>query len=297
MHVSEAALIGGFAADDPSFDAVGSLSRARSDTHQPLELICTGTLIGPNAVLTAKHCAREMSEGQSYVFSIGPDALAPRRSVPIASVEQAPGDAGGWNQIGPDVAVLRLAEPIADPQPIRIDALPVREIGAIFLGVGFGVRNAELDRGLRRAGPLHLRATSGFTYGALLGGFEAYYLWYTGKPLPPACGELEADGGVPELPAECPAQQMVIEHYRRTRLEEAGEMVLGATADDAQPCHGDSGGPLLRRDSHNELRIYAVASGGIGSRSQRCDFGAVYAGFTQPIQAFIHRAAGQDACR
>jgi V8-like Glu-specific endopeptidase len=49
-------------------------------------LLCTGTLVGPAAVLTAKHCAllgASMPETR-FVFAVGPDAFGPDAIYPIS---------------------------------------------------------------------------------------------------------------------------------------------------------------------------------------------------------------------
>lgn len=78
--------------------------------------------------------------------------------------------------------------------------------------------------------------------------------------------------------------------YDTTVLDEGYEVFVGGVAGDAQPCYGDSGGPLLRRNAAGELVAYGVASGVVVSREQACDFGAVYATFGPGVLEFVEQS-------
>jgi hypothetical protein len=78
--------------------------------------------------------------------------------------------------------------------------------------------------------------------------------------------------------------------YDTTVLDEGYEVFVGGAKGDAQPCYGDSGGPLLRRNTAGELVVYGVTSGGLGSQAQVCDFGAVYATFGPGVLEFVEES-------
>ncbi|MCZ7682694.1 MAG: trypsin-like serine protease [Sandaracinaceae bacterium] len=121
--------------------------------------LCTGTLIAPNVVLTAKHCVQAPGATAPYPitsFTVGVgDRVGATRDYRVRYVETTPGayESGSLGLrgaiFGIDVAVLILREPIADvtPIPIRRDR-PDDRIGQPFTAIGFG-RRPDGDSGLK----------------------------------------------------------------------------------------------------------------------------------------------------
>jgi Trypsin len=128
---------------------------------------CTGSLIAPNLVLTARHCVSEVSgegivcsrftqNGTTYEpsvsaapynagsFLVTTDAVIGQNSrfTRVANV-WVPDNTTGQPMCGRDIALLRLSSNITTVAPIepRIDIAP--RIGDIFTASGFGATNAR----------------------------------------------------------------------------------------------------------------------------------------------------------
>ncbi|HET6280783.1 MAG TPA: trypsin-like serine protease [Polyangia bacterium] len=276
-------LIGGFAANDPTLDAIGSLV---VQTPFGNFQFCGATVIAPESVLTAKHCAQLIpliySSGDKLVFSLGPNVLAPRRTVEIVGFELAPGDMGGFVGVGRDAAVLHLDSPITDVQPVDIAQLNDGHVGLPFAAIGYGIRDNTAANGERRLGKQTLRSRHGKILETMFGSFENFFDWFlTGKA--PA---LAARPGLGQPPSP---EDLARQLYDETVLLEDYEIVTGGAPGDAQPCFGDSGSSLIRR-RNGRFVSYGVVSGGVGSVDSICDLGAVYASFGPEVFDFIQTA-------
>lgn len=181
-------LIGGFPANDPSLNAVGSLGVWND--YWSYDPFCTATLIGKQTVLTAKHCTEVFQQAMMYGyhvgFGIGPNGLSPQRVVEVVDIETAPGDQGGFVGYGHDVGVLHLAEKVTDIEPLTFQPVPANSVGKTFTAMGYGIRDNAQNYGIRRVGTVTMQATQGRVFEVMFGSFDAFYQWYWGEPLPTA---------------------------------------------------------------------------------------------------------------
>ena len=112
--------------------------------------LCSGTLITPSVVLTAKHCvqnpgATAPSAPSSFVVGFGSRVFS-GTTARVRAVYTTPGvwEEGGFTGlsgaiVGVDVAVMVLAAPVTAVTPIPIDRRPASElVGMPFTATGFG---------------------------------------------------------------------------------------------------------------------------------------------------------------
>jgi V8-like Glu-specific endopeptidase len=98
--------------------------------------MCTGTLVAPNMVLTAAHCLYDQATGRqvapsSIVFEAGLDrgrAVAERAVAKTVVHPEYRFRKAGQAQIGFDIAVLRLEQPISNREikPLKVAGIPQR---------------------------------------------------------------------------------------------------------------------------------------------------------------------------
>jgi secreted trypsin-like serine protease len=232
-------LIGGAPADDAAYGAVGAIVSA---VAAPYRSFCTGTLIAPRAVVTAKHCTKDWPADAR--FALGADARTPSRTVGIAGFRVAALDRGGFMRLGSDVAVLELSEAVDDVTPVRVGAaVTALDRGKTFVAAGYGARGPGQGRDLRMQGPLKLLAVDGAPLPVRYTTVERF--------LDAAAEHLDHDLGKFEIEALALV-------YQRKLLADYESYLVG---DAAQTCHGDSGGPLFRPTATG-LELVGVISGG-----------------------------------
>lgn len=300
LALLQQAIINGALAPQAEFDHTGALvAVAPPELGGAATNFCTATLIGPQVVVTAKHCAKEFArferQGRSVQWRTGPDVLAtgpnlsaPRASVRVVMARAAPGDLGGSVGQGRDVAVAVLDNPVSIPS-VELRAFPQEGLGVPFLTTGYGVHSpaGALD-GQRRLGRETVRATSGRLFEAVYGDFESYVeAGLTGR-----VGELDALA----LVGEGTLALFRLAYDRQLLLDEHEAVGVG-TPSGQGTCRGDSGGPLLRLGPSGQWASYGVISGGPRSASSLCDFGTIYATFGPETLEFVRAARSwQDPC-
>ena len=276
---SSSDIIGGVDATGAKLNAIGSVGNKVGDSG--FRYFCTATLIAPDLVLTAKHCAtdgppanRRHMEDDAVYFAVGPDSTKPLQMVRAKDVVISPVDEGGFVKYGSDVAIYILESPITDVKPMRFakSALAKDQVGNIFTAVGFGVRDRESNSGQRRAGAVTLRAADGKPMQAMFENKDALLAYLLEK----------------EDEAYIQANQSRLDEFWDFTLLDSYEAYLGLGKDDSQPCSGDSGGPLVRKGDDGELEVVAVVSGSFKGRKYRCSLlGESYATFGPKVQDLI----------
>jgi Trypsin len=312
-------IIGGFAANDPRLDAVGSLVIKLPPVGgrpRPPDFFCSASLIAPETVLTAKHCAEIIplaaEAGLPVAFALGPDSTTPRAMVDIVAIETAPLNVGSFIQLGSDVAVVHLERPLVNEPKVGIGTLAASDLGKPFVSMGYGVQDNTGRAGTRRVGRETMRAMEGKFFEIIFGSFDRFFEWATtGRQVPglgfnhddapaPADGgpPVGRDGGAPpDGPPSPPSlQERARRLYDETLLLKDYEALTGGRPGDAQSCYGDSGSPLIGR-ANGQSVAYGVVSWGLGSRNLICDYGTVYASFGPTTLPMIQNAMSwTDPC-
>jgi hypothetical protein len=283
---NESAIIGGIDATSADFDAVGYIVIQSNGTGGA----CTGTLISPTVVLTAKHCAMPnpnaegsgtFLDGGKVYFVVGQDPRHPKSVVEAASVEVAPLYVGGYTNHGSDVAVYTLKTPIANVTPLTVAAAPpsAADVGTSFIAIGYG-QQGDGNSGTRKMGATRLEAVTGAPLQKAFASADELIAWTQA-----------AQGGSP-LGTDWT-------NYLRAQynapLADDYELYVGGPKfeGEVQGCHGDSGGPLLRREN-GKLVIHAVVSTAVVP-ADKCERGGMYATFGAATREMIARAIG-DHC-
>jgi uncharacterized protein (TIGR03382 family) len=149
-----AAIVGGtIDLGDPAVVAV--TTRARP-CGMAAGATCSGTLIGPRAVLTAAHCVTE--EPPSALIVVGGARVDGGARVEIEQVEIHP----DYDGVAADLAVIELATPLADI-PLPTGVLDAADLGATVRVVGFGADEDEMT-GEKRQGTSRIAELAATTF-------------------------------------------------------------------------------------------------------------------------------------
>ncbi len=292
LGAAEQPIIGGLDAASPFWNHTGALARL-DEAFGDRFTFCTATLVGPETLVTAKHCVDLLidlagfSDG-SIVWSAGPDAKEPVEEVRIVAAERAPSDEGGFIGRGQDVGVLHLEGP-SSFAPARFAPFTGDLLGQRMVTLGYGAFSAAgASDETRRIGRETVSALEGRIFEAMMGDFESFAEWFFTGSTTDEDILAQIDPVDREFLAEEFDAQVLLPQY---------EAVTGLGPGDTQSCNGDSGGPLGLIDSSGVFSTFGVVSGGLFSARQTCDFGTVFATFGPDVVDLLEReSAWEDPC-
>jgi secreted trypsin-like serine protease len=145
-------VVGGDPADPERYAGfMASLQVVNPETNEWMH-VCAASVISPWQVLTAAHCAPDLSAGQAWRIVVGASVLpagAPGERVQIRGLSASVSHPDfGWE--GYDAAVLRLQSPLIDVQPVSLptpgtDALLAP--GSIATLIGWGATDSDDEDG------------------------------------------------------------------------------------------------------------------------------------------------------
>lgn len=274
-------IIGGAAVTSSAYAAVGALVYYYPEVGV-LDVFCSGTLVAPKAITTARHCTPSIDQanesGLVAAFAIGPDAFNPTAVIPITNYVNAPPapppEMGLLQDGGRDVAVAHLASAPAGVTPARLGSFEDKLVGTKFDIVGFGVHNAQFLYGQQFIGKATARALNGTWYPLLFNNnFNAFRTWYFSDS--PAAQRTEAEAKL---------------WWKTFKLENKFELLAGGLPGEAVSCSGDSGGPLLRGTTPSTLTTYGVSFAVEATISSGCGLGGGYVVFNKKILDFVKGA-------
>lgn len=277
---TEQAIIDGDPAGD-AYAAVGAIVTHGPQWFSPISVLCSGTLIGPKDVLTARHCADAVLEAKAAhlqaSFALGQHARTPEQLIDIGKVDKAPASPthpGLLFDGGRDMAVIHLHQTPDGVQPAQLGEFTEEMIGTQFTIAGFG-RDENNVAGLRSVGVATARSLGGTWYPLLFDGhFGQFLSWYF----------TDAATSIP------PTREEAVYWWGAFELEPGFELLAGGLEGEALGCFGDSGGPLLLGDSAENLTVYGVDFAGEASQSEICTRGAAYIVNNATMLAFIDGA-------
>jgi hypothetical protein len=275
------AIIGGTPATSNTYGAVGALVYYFPEVGV-LDVFCSGTLVAPKAITTARHCTASIDlanqSGLVPAFAIGADAFNPDIVIPITSYVNAPAAPGNEKGLlmdgGRDVAVAHLESAPVGVVPAHLGLFEDKMVGSAFDIAGFGVNNQQFFYGERFKGKGTARAINGRWYQLLFNNdFKAFHTWYFSDSPGAQRNEAEASAW-----------------WKEFKLENKYELLAGGLPGESVACFGDSGGPLLKGSSAATLTTYGVSFAVEGTISSACGLGGGYLVFNRKMLDFVQGA-------
>jgi secreted trypsin-like serine protease len=277
-------IVDGVPTSDPALDAIGGIVFKWAPQHYEA-FSCTGTLIAPKVVLTARHCVAGASDWHFFPLPsfnnfvvFGDDVGKPKQKVKIKGYVTAPASEAASGLLGDggrDVAVLYLDQAPKDITPAKLGHFDASMLGTQFRIAGFG-QTENFTVGTKLEGLATARALSGDWYPLLFNNdYAAFDEWYwMDASLATPSDEEEAAWWTPGT----------------FMLEPGYELLAGGLPGESVSCWGDSGGPIFQGSSAADFTVYGVSFAGEGSIANNCGLGGAYAVLNDEMLAFVQDA-------
>ena len=276
-------IVDGVPTSGPALDAIGGIVFKFAPAHYQ-EFSCTGTLVAPKVVLTARHCVVGdpgwhflPDPGYNNFVVFGDNVSKPAQKLKIKAYLTAPASPSAPGLLGDggrDIAVLYLDQPAQGITPAKLGRFTASMLQSQFRIAGFG-QTENFTVGTKLEGLATARALSGDWYRLLFANENDFLNWYW------------LDASLAE-----PSDEEATAWWAQGTfmLEPGYELLAGGLPGEAVSCWGDSGGPLFRGTSAANLTVYGVSFAGEGSISRNCGLGGGYAVLNDEMLAFVKNA-------
>lgn len=221
--------------------------------------VCTGTLVAPDAIVTALHCV--CSNGLKAAMFGNSAAAADRQWIALKTPQPDWSACDGLFPDTDDVALVRLERPVAGIAPRALAPAEMIDAAYAYTIIGFGsTGTSDGSQGIKR--------------GTTVGRVSA------------SCSG--------EVPAATPPRSDSLAYGCRP----GREIVAGAMPDSSlspDTCPGDSGGPLyvspdmpaIGDPPESGLRLAGVTSRPTAQQQQQCGDGGIYVRLTGQVRAWL----------
>lgn len=253
---------------DKGYEAIGSLRSYDMDSGSR----CTATLIAPDWIVTAEHCAEGGSEemperlkpSQIY-FQTGTDSRTPIQSIKLKRWIAGPKIKINNEVVQLDISFAQLSKPITNisPIPLKIDPNQFTDKSTMYEVVGFGFEGTSgygSPDGKKKMAHYKVTTTIGEPFSTIFKSIDNFRK-YIANFFPEEDATIVMGDITP-----IPGYQV---HSWDERERANGKFSLEPAGGWSNTCNGDSGGPMLEK-TNTGLKIVGIISGGYTGVTMGC---------------------------